>query len=106
VKKIIGCLLLVLFSAGSLMGCATVVGPVKGCFYTDLKAPVTATSNTGSAKVGTGECTSILGLVATGDCSIAAAMKNGTITKIQHIDHDAMNILGIYAKYTITVYGE
>jgi len=106
VKKIIGCLLLVMLLAGLLMGCATVVGPVKGCLYTDLKAPVTATSNTGSAKVGTGECASILGLVATGDCSISAAMKNGNITKIQHIDHDAMNILGIYAKYTIKVYGE
>ena len=105
-KKIIGCLLLVMFSAGSFMGCAMVVAPVTGGVYTDLKAPVTATSNTGSAKVGTGECASMLGLVATGDCSISAAMKNGNITKIQHIDHDAMNILGIYAKYTIKVYGE
>ena len=102
-KKIIGCLLLVMFLAGLLMGCATVVGPVKGCLYTDLKAPVTATSNTGSAKVGTGECTSILGWFATGDCSISAAMKNGNITKIHHVDHDAMSVLWLYAKYTIKV---
>ena len=105
-KKIMGCLLLVMFSAGSLMGCAMVVAPVNGGLYTYLKAPVTATSNTGSAKVGTGECTSILGVIATGDCSIAAAMKNGNITKIQHVDHDAMSIIWLYAKYTIRVYGE
>jgi len=106
VKKIIGCLLLVMFLAGSFMGCAMVVAPVNGGIYTGLTAPVTATSNTGCAKVGTGECTSILGLLAIGDCSISAAMKNGNITKIQHVDHDATSILWIYAKYTIKVYGE
>ncbi len=105
-KKIIGCLLLIIFSAGSLMGCAMVVAPVTGGVYTDLKVPVTATSNTGFAKVGTGECTSILGLFAIGDCSISTAMKNGNITKIHHVDHDAMSILWIYAKYTVKVYGE
>ena len=105
-EKIIGCLLLLIFLAGSFMGCAMVVAPVTGGVYTDLKAPVTATSNTESAKVGTGECTSILGWFATGDCSISAAMKNGNITKIHHVDHDAMSVLFIYAKYTIKVYGE
>ena len=105
-KKIISCLLLVIFSAGSFMGCAMVVAPVTGGLYTDLKAPVTATSNTGSTKVGTGECTSILGMLALGDCSIDAAMKNGSITKIHHVDYDAMSFFWIYAKYTIKVYGE
>ena len=105
-KKIIGSMLLVMSSAGSFMGCAVVVAPVTGGVYTDLKAPVTATSNTDSAKVGIGECTSLLGMVATGDCSISAAMKNGNITKIHHVDRDAMSILWIYAKYTIKVYGE
>ncbi len=105
-KKIIGCLLLIMFLAGLFTGCAMVVAPVNGGLYTDLKAPVTATSNTGSAKVGTGECTSILGFIAMGDCSISAAMKNGNITKIHHVDHDAMSVLWIYAKYTIRVYGE
>lgn len=105
-KKIIGCLLLIMFLAGSFMGCASVVAPVSGWVYTDVTAPVTATSNTGSAKVGTGGCASILGWFAWGDCSIDAAMKNGNITKIHHVDHDAMSILGIYAQYTIKVYGE
>ena len=105
-KKIIGCLVLIMLSAGSFMGCAMVVAPVNGGIYTDLKVPGTATSNIGFAKVGTGECTSILGLLAIGDCSISTAMKNGNITKIHHVDHDAMSILWIYAKYTVKVYGE
>ena len=102
-KKIIGCLLLVVFLAGSFMGCAMVVAPVNGGLYTNLKAPVTATSNTGSAKVGTGECTSILGMIAMGDCSISAAMKDGNIMKIHHVDHDAMSFLWLIAKYTVRV---
>ena len=105
-KKTIGCLLLVMFLAGSFMGCAMVVAPVTGGLYKDVKAPVTATSNTGSSKVGTGECTSILGMLALGDCSIDAAMKNGNITKIHHVDYDAMSVFFIYAKYTTIVYGE
>jgi hypothetical protein len=95
-----------MFSGGSLMGCAAVVQPVTGYLYSDVKAPVTATSNAVSTKVGVGECTSILGFVATGDCSIDTAAKNAKITKIHHIDHDAMSVLFIYAKYTIKVYGE
>ncbi|PYN11407.1 MAG: protein trl [Candidatus Rokuibacteriota bacterium] len=43
---------------------------------------------------------------ATGDASISAAAKNGGITRIHHVDHETMNILGFYAKYTTIVYGE
>ena len=105
-KKIMGCLLLIMLFAGLFMGCATVTTPVNGWMYTGVTAPVTATSNTGSAKVGTGYCGSILGWFAWGDCSIGAGMKEGNITKIHHVDHDAMSILGIYAQYTVKVYGE
>jgi hypothetical protein len=73
-----------------------------------LTLPQAATSNTASSKqkVGVSMCTSILGLVATGDASIEAAMKNGGITKIQHVDWNAKNILGLYGEYKTTVYGE
>ena len=105
-KKMIGCLLLVMLLAGSLMGCATVLSPVNGWIYTGLKAPMGATGNAVFTKVGTGECATILGMVALGDCSIDAAMKNGNITKVHHVDSEAMNILGIYARFTTKVYGE
>lgn len=87
-----------------LSGCATSY-PIGG-LYTELKLPVTATDNAASPKVGTAMCTSVLSLVAVGDCSIDAAKKAGGIHKISHVDWDAKNILGIYGMYTVTVYGD
>ena len=58
------------------------------------------------SKVGTAKATSILGMVATGDCSIKTAAANGGIKTIKYVDYDAKNILGIYGKYTTTVYGD
>jgi hypothetical protein len=40
------------------------------------------------------------------DASIEAAMNNGSIAKIHHADHDALNILGLYPKWIVIVYGE
>lgn len=85
---------------------AMTAGPVMGLLYTDAKSPVAVTSNANSSKVGTAEATSILGLVGTGDASIEKAAKSAGITKIHHVDQHGTSILGIYAKYTIYVYGE
>jgi hypothetical protein len=76
-----------------------------GSLYTELKLPVSATANQGK-KQGTAECKSVLSLVATGDCSIDAAKKNGGITKVSHVDWEAKNILGLIGEYKIHVYGE
>ena len=86
-------------------GCATAY-PV-GLLHTGVKLPVTATSNAGKGlKVGVAECQSILALVAVGDASIEAAMKNGGISEVHHVDWEAENILGIIGKYKCTVYGK
>lgn len=90
----------------SMSGCAYVASPLMGAWYTDVKSPVAVTSNTNSSKVGSAGATSILGLVATGDASIDAAAKAAGISTIHHVDQHATNILGIYATYTIFVYGE
>lgn len=89
-----------------LSSCAFVKTPVVGTLYTDVKAPLTATSNENSTKVGTAEAQSILGIVATGDASIEAAAKSADITKIHHVDEHSTNILGLYATYKVYVYGE
>jgi hypothetical protein len=87
-------------------GCASPY-PV-GTLYTNLKLPVSVTSNQAGKgeKVGTAECQSILALVATGDASVQTAMNNAGITKIHHVDWEVENILGIIGKYKVTVYGE
>jgi hypothetical protein len=87
-----------------LVGCATIY-PV-GTIFTEVKLPAEATSADAGTKVGTSQCISVLGLIAVGDASIEAAMKNGGIKKIHHVDWDAKNILGVYGQYKTTVYGK
>ena len=88
-----------------LMGCATMI-PFGG-LYTGTKLPFMATSNSGvSSKTGEAQCISVLGWVAVGDCSIETAKKNGGITKVNTVDWDVKNILGIYGTYTVIVSGE
>jgi len=96
---------LALVAMGMLMGCALLIP--MGSIYTDVKLPVTATGNTGvPTKTGEASCTSILSMVAVGDCSIEAAKKNGGITKVNHVDWAAKSILGIYGSYKVIVSGE
>jgi hypothetical protein len=90
-----------------LAGCAAYsVSPVTGFVYTDVRGPGSATSNPGYSKVGTATAESFLGAIAVGDASIEAAMKDGGITKVHHVDYESKNILGIYATFTVVVYGE
>ena len=59
----------------------------------------------GTSKRGEAVVTGIL-LVAYGDGTIPAAMSNGGITKLQRIEYDYFNVLGIYSKKTTIAYGE
>lgn len=105
-KKIFIVFVLAVFLGGLIVGCMPVKSPVVGVVFTDVKANDSATSNVGMKKSGNAKCITVLGLVAVGDCSIETAMKNGGITKVHHVDYEAKNILGIYAEYTVNVYGE
>jgi len=49
---------------------------------------------------------SYVGLVATGDSSIEAALRNSGIKTIHYVDWDAFNILGVYGEYKCVVFGE
>lgn len=92
--------------ASMMASCAMSAKPVTGTLYSDVSAPLTATSNNVGSKVGTAEAKSILGAIAIGDASIEAAAKKAGITKISHVDYKATNILSLYATYTVMVYGE
>ena len=91
----------------TLTGCAAAVhSPVTGLLVTNVKGPLTATGKSGTAlKSGSSEATSVLGLVASGDASIRAAALAGGITEIHYVDYHSASFLGIYAKFTTTVYG-
>jgi hypothetical protein len=58
-------------------------------------------------KKGTASTGSFMGLIAGGDGSLDAAMKNGDITRIHHIDHEVTSFLfGLWSGDTTIVYGE
>lgn len=109
-RRLVSVVLMFLVLTSSLLvsGCAAfVVTPVMGALYTSVKAPVTAGDQAvGHSKVGRASASSILGLIATGDASIDAAMRAGGITKIHHVDYEGSSILGIVATFTTIVYGE
>ncbi len=97
---------LAILACVSMMGCAMGMSPVTGSLYSDVKGPLGATSNSGASKVGKATAVSYLGAIAMGDCSIDAAMKDGKITKIHHVDYETKAILGLYAETTVKVYGQ
>jgi len=105
-KKLARRLTFAIVSIGFLAGCTTVGhAPVTSLITVNEKGPVAAGSAAGSSKVGRSEAWGIL-VFATGDASIATAMRNGGITRIHHVDHETSSFLGVYAKYTTIVYGE
>ena len=70
-------------------------------------APLSTDGNwdVGSRK-GKASSFSVLGLYASGDCSIATAARNGGLKKIGHVDYEYFNVIGIWQKATVIVYGE
>lgn len=104
-------LLLLAVAAGfavSVSGCAVPYGaPAYGGLVTaNVKGPVAmGDSSVKPAKTGVATASGII-FFATGDCSIEAAMKNGGITKVHHVDSETFSILGLYATYKTVVYGE
>ncbi len=62
-------------------------------------------TSVGFSKVGEARWLGIA-FVARGDASISAAMKDGDITRIHHIDREQTHVLGVYTEEIIRVYGE
>ena len=100
-------LVTVLFIACLLSACAAGQGsPIPGSLYAELRAPSLVSSVASAPKEGRAMCKSILGLVALGDCSVAAAKDAGGIQSVQHVDVDVKNYVGVYAEYTTIVRGQ
>ncbi|WP_104757631.1 TRL-like family protein [Helicobacter salomonis] len=90
--------------AGFLIsGCASSI-PAGG-LYTGVKVPVSGNGEPGS-KTGEASCTSILGIVAFGDCSVEKAAKAGSVSTIKSVDRKVVNFLGLYGRYTTIVKGD
>ena len=90
--------------AATMSGCA--MQPTHALIYSNATAPVMATASKGSKTGESERCTNIMGIVASGDCSISNAAKNGKITTVSTVDWKGTNILGFYSTGTTVVTGE
>jgi hypothetical protein len=106
-KRSLLLLLVVLLIVTLLYGCAGVRSPVtNGFLVTAVQGPVGITQADTYSKTGTSSCVAVLGIVSAGNASIEAAIKDGGITKIHHVDHKSFSLLGLFAKFTTIVYGD
>ena len=117
-KNMITCVSMVLLLTILMTGCAGVTGgvfgggtPVSGWAYTGVTVPsqmlhAPLDQNASPIKHGSASALNVLGMIGTGDASIKSAMEDGNITKIHHVDHRITSVLGIFAKWTVIVYGE
>jgi hypothetical protein len=97
---------LALMGVVALSGCtAFAISPVHAMITVDEKGPVAMGDANAGTKVGMAQAEGIL-VVAYGDASISAAMKDGSLTKVHHVDKETFNVLGIYARSKTIVYGE
>ena len=96
-------------------GCTTMFpgGPAPtGAIVTDVKCPaanlaVAVDPAAKSTKVGEATMSSLLGILAKGDNSVNAAMVDGKITKVHHVDQHVLSyVFGIYIESTTVVHGE
>jgi hypothetical protein len=94
-----------LFAVVGLVGCTYPTGAVVAPIMMTKSPVAVGDPLVGMSKTGTAEVEGII-LIAHGDGSISAAMRNGQITRVNHVDSEEFNVLGIYSKRTITVYGE
>jgi hypothetical protein len=93
-----------------LSGCST-NSPVSGGLYTGVTHSGVSTggiknSSVTDLKKGTSSCISVLGLIATGDCSEDTARKNGGITKVHSVYHESTSVYIFFNKYETIVTGE
>ena len=104
----IGILLAVIAAMGILVtGCGVAAsGPIVAPLTLDQQGPV-AVGDVNASPTLEGRATAQGFVVfSMGDASIKAAMEDGGITRIHHVDSEMVNILGLYSKYTTIVYGE
>jgi len=99
---------LLLISCSLISGCfAAGVGSadkVPGFLYSQVEYAENGAGPIGR-KTGEATCESVLGWIATGDCSVKAAAKAGSIANVSSVSYKVKNILGVYATYTTVVTG-
>ncbi|MEF8787883.1 MAG: TRL domain-containing protein [Planctomycetota bacterium] len=97
------CSLAVMFAGCAVTPNSSVIAPLN--VRQESPVAVGNTTDVEPAKMGTARSEGIL-FIGFGNSSIKAAMENGNINRIHHVDSESLNILGIYSRYEVRVYGE
>ncbi len=109
-KKYILFTVLAALTVLSLTGCVRApFVPPQGMAFSQISAPLDIDydeTQLAGMKKGSAEVITILGLVSTGDASAKKAAENGGISTIVHADYDYYNVIGVYQRTTVTVYGK
>lgn len=123
IRKVTPLLLLCLSWTAGLTGCAGLVpynAPVKpprGALFINFKAPLTTNVNRtpcdpGLLRTSHEENAFFWEFIFTGltfswdDAGIAQIAQSAGIEQVAYADYEVMNILGIYAEFTVHVYGQ
>ena len=103
-KKLMAVAALALAASGCVM-----VGPshATSALTLDVVSPADSfvDNSVKPLKMGTATASGII-CFTEGDASLTAAMENGGITKVHHVDYKVKNILGIVGSSTTIVWGE
>jgi len=101
---------LIALTALSLTGCVRApFVPPQGMAFSQMKAPLDVDfddTQLAGMNRGTAEVMNVLGLFTFGDASAKTAAENGRISTIVHADYEHFNILGLFQRTTVIVYGK
>jgi TRL-like protein family len=87
-----------------LAGCAAGPNPQGGLLYTSIKGPNHVVDEKVDRRKQAEACAAnVLGYIAFGDASIAAAKKKGGIVQVSTVDYSEFSILGVLYKKTCTI---
>jgi TRL-like protein family len=100
-------LAITLFTSLHATGCAhSKRAPVPGFLFSLVTAGEAVTSVDAMDAKGESCAHSVLGLFSWGDASIQAARVNGNVGRVSILDGKSMSILGLYARYCLSIRGE
>ncbi len=100
---------LAMLITGCAVGPSAPFEPAHAIFFNSTMAPLSTEFNAtpvADLKVGEAFTNNILGMFAFGDCSIRKAAINGGLKTVEFADYINFNVLGIYQKTTVVVYGK